>query len=172
MEELKLVRSGKELRKLGAKAFMDYINPIIREKAYILMDKPVTLKQEKEWLESTAKAMDAKSQMKIILFVDRKIAGVCDVMRGRYKEMHNVHFGLSVAKKHRGKGYGEMLLRKGIQAAKKYFKPHRIWIEHLEGNETARKLYEKLGFIEVARLDEYENYFGRWIDKILMRYEN
>jgi RimJ/RimL family protein N-acetyltransferase len=82
-----------------------------------------------------------------------------------------VHFGLIIAKPHRGKGFGELLLRKCIGIAKKRMKPHRMWIEHVGGNNVAAKLYRKVGFVQVACLREYVCHFGKWHDRIQMEYK-
>lgn len=171
MHKIKIIRKGKDLLKIGAKAFKEYINPFVIERAFIILEKPVSLKEEEKWLKKTAQEIDAKKQIKIILFIDEKIAGVCDVHRKELKEKYNVHFGLSIAKEHRKKGYGGMLLKKSIEVAKKYFKPHKLWIEYQEGNKAAKILYEKTGFVEFTELKEYINQFGEWKNKILMEYK-
>lgn len=171
MMEIKVITKGSELKKIGAKEFMRFINPIVGEMAYILLERKVTLKQEKEWLEAKAKDVDRKQDIVIALMDGNRLCGLCEVMRGRRKERHNVHFGLSVSKEYRGKGYGEMLLKRGIGAAAKYFMPHKMWIEYIEGNVPARGLYEKLGFMEVGRLREYVNHYGQWRDMVIMEFQ-
>ncbi|MEW5996209.1 MAG: GNAT family protein [Candidatus Micrarchaeota archaeon] len=175
MEELLIITKSSEwqklVRRLGVRQFQEFINSAIRERTLILMAKPVSLREEKEWSKSAGREIGAGKLIKIILAVDGKLAGVCDVQKGRHKQGHNATFGLMVVKKHRGKGYGEMLLRKGIEVARKRFRPHKMWIEHIGGNEPARKLYEKAGFREVARLKEYVNHFGSWRDRIIMEYK-
>lgn len=171
MHEIKVISKGRDLLKVGVKPFLKHINELVAEKSLIGADKKKMYAEEKKWLESCAKEIDRKNQLKVLLFVDGEFAGSCDVRKGQLeKERHNVHFGLSIGKKHRGNGYGEMLLRKGIAAAKKYFKPHKMWIEHTEGNGAAANLYKKAGFVEIARLKEYVYHFGEWRDKILMEY--
>ncbi len=172
MERIEIIRNGKDLLKIGAKQFMDYINSFVDEKAYISLNKKMTLKQENEWLRNSAKEINAKRKIKIILFIDEKIAGICDIRKGKIAEQYNVDFGLSIIKKYRGHGYGEMLLRKGIEIAKKRFNPHKIWISYQGENKIAKKLYTKIGFVKVARLKEYVNHFGKWMDKIIMEYQN
>jgi ribosomal protein S18 acetylase RimI-like enzyme len=85
-------------------------------------------------------------------------------------QKHNVNFGLAVSKKWRGYGFGEMLLRKGIKVAKKKLKPHKMWIEHDSENKIAARLYEKVGFAEVARLRHQTMHFGRYTDNCIMEY--
>ena len=167
---LQTIIRGKDLLKIGAKRFRDFINPFAAERAYIMIEKPVSLEEERKWLKETARKIDAKEQVKLILSFEGKIAGVCDAMRKGGKERHNIHFGLAIVKAHRGKEFGELLLRKGIKVAKEEMKPHKMWIEHVSGNNVAAKLYRKVGFVPVSRLREYVCHFGKWHDRIQMEY--
>ena len=167
-----VVSRGSQLKRIGAKALLEFINPIVEERAYITLQKKVTLKYEKKWLkESAAPALDNGSVVKLYLFIDGEIAGNCDIRKAVVQgEEGNVSFGLAVSKKFRGFGFGELLLMKGIAVAKKKFKPHRIWVDFVDGNPVAPRLYKKAGFVEVARLNEYYRHYGKWHDKVTMEY--
>lgn len=170
--EIRLIKTGKQLRAIGsAKDFMDYINSFIEERTYILRDKLVTLKEERQWMKNEMKILDEKNVLKVILLAERKIVGIAEARKGSMKEKYNVSFGLLIAKEHRGKGYGKLLLKTAISEAKKYLKPHKMWIKYIANNSPAQKLYKSLGFVEVARLKDYVNHFGKWCDKILMEYK-
>ena len=170
--EIKVISRGSELKKIGAKALMEFINPIVEERAYITLQKKVTLRYEKKWLkESAAPALDNGSVLKLYLFINGKIAGNCDIRKAAVQgEEGNVSFGLAVSKEFRGFGFGELLLRKGIALARKKFKPHRMWVDFVDGNEVAPRLYRKIGFVEVARLKQYHSHYGRYEDKVFMQY--
>jgi RimJ/RimL family protein N-acetyltransferase len=108
----------------------------------------------------------------VLLLDGKRIAGMCDINRDPLQgREHNVSFGLSVASEYRRKGIGEMLLRKAIEVAKEQFRPHRMWIEYVDGNKTAARLYKKVGFREFARQDEYVCHYGAWHDCVLMQYK-
>ena len=170
--EIRIISRGSQLKKIGAKALMDFINPFIDERAYITLQKKVTLKYEKKWLnESAAPALDDGSVVKLYLFIDGRIAGNCDIRKATVQgEEGNVSFGLAVSKEFRGFGFDELLLRKGIALAKKKFKPHRMWVDFVDGNRAAPKLYKKVGFVEAARMKEYYRHYGKWHDKVTMEY--
>ena len=166
-----IVSSGAGLRKIGARALMDFINPFIEERAYLPLRKKVTLAEEKKFVKESARALDSGKLLNILLFADGKIAGKCDIRKATAQgEEHNVSFGLAVSRKFRGFGFGELLLRKGIALARKKFKPHRMWIDYVDGNRVAARLYRKAGFVKVARLREYHLHYGKWRDKIMMEY--
>ncbi|MBU0586341.1 GNAT family N-acetyltransferase [Candidatus Micrarchaeota archaeon] len=169
--EIKIIKSGREFLKIGtAKEFMDYINPFVEDKTYILMENPISLKEEKQWFKNEIKSLDSGIVLKLILLADGKLAGISEGRKGTLKNKYNVTFGLSVSKQHRGKGFGKKLLIRCIQESKKYFKPRKMWIEYISGNEVAKNLYESVGFVEVATLKEYVNHFGKWLDRVIMEY--
>jgi len=169
--EIRVISKGPQLKKIGAKAFMDFINPFVGEKAYLSIQRKVTLRQEKEWLGKKAEEIDKGEQAEVLLFIDGKLAGNCDARKGELaNQKHNVTFGLAVSRKWRGYGFGELLLRKGIAVAKKKFKPHRMWIEHNSENTVAARLYRKVGFVQAARLKHYSAHFGRYTDSCIMEY--
>jgi len=171
MEEYRVITKGSQLRKIGAKAYLDYISPFIKEKAFLIITKIPTLKEQKKWLGDNAGAIDSGEQINVLLFVDGKLCGNADANKGKRSECHNVEIGISISKEQRGKGLGEKLLRKTIAVAKKRLKPHKIWLTHIAGNTHARNLYKKVGFVQVASLKEYLNHYGEWRDKIWMEYK-
>ncbi|MCX6770040.1 MAG: GNAT family protein [Candidatus Micrarchaeota archaeon] len=168
---IRIVSSGAGLRKIGARALMDFINPFIEERAYLPLRKKVTLAEEKKYVAESARALDSGKLLNIFLFADGKVSGKCDIRKAAAQgDEGNVSFGLAVSKKFRGFGFGELLLRKSIALAKKKFKPHKMWIDHADGNKVAARLYRKVGFVQVARLKEYHLHYGKWRDKIMMEY--
>jgi RimJ/RimL family protein N-acetyltransferase len=166
-----VVSRGSELGKIGARAFMEFINPFVDEKALLSIQKRATVREEKAWLKKQADAIDKGDMIEVLLFINGKLAGNCDARRGELaNQKHNVIFGLAVSKEWRGFGFGEMLLRKGIEVAKKRLKPHRLWIDHFGANNIAARLYRKVGFVQVARLKHYNRNFGKYDDKVIMEY--
>jgi RimJ/RimL family protein N-acetyltransferase len=170
--EIKVISRGLELEKIGARAFLEFINPFVKERAYLSVQKRVTLSQERQWLKKRAAEIDKGEQLGILLFVDGKLAGNCDVRKGALaNQKHNVAFGLAVSRRWRGMGFGRMLLLRGIAEAKRRFKPHRMWIEHDSENKAAARLYKKVGFAQVARLKHYTSHFGKYTDNCIMEYK-
>jgi len=169
--EIRIISKGSELKKIGVRAFMGFINPFVEEKAYLSIQKKVTLGQERKWLAKKADEIDKGEQVEVLLFIDGRLAGNCDAKRGALSnQKHNAIFGLAVSREWRGFGFGEMLLRKGIEVARKKFKPHKMWIEHDAENKIAARLYRKVGFVQVARLKHYAMHFGRYTDNVIMEY--
>lgn len=172
MHEIRVITRGRDLLKIGPKAFRDFIAPFVKERSSLTVQKVPTLAQERLWLKQKVNWMDKGNLLYVLLISDGRLAGNCEARRAElYGERFNVHFGLVISKPCRGQGWGEKLLRTAIKQSRRRFKPHRMWIEHVEGNTPARRLYQKVGFVKVGRLDGYENHYGAYKDKILMQYK-
>lgn len=64
-----------------------------------------------------------------------------------YDEDGQVHLGRVIAKKRR-KGYGSLILKEAIGAAKKFYQAKQI---HIEAQTYAKSLYEKAGFVQISQ---------------------
>ena len=65
-----------------------------------------------------------------------------------YKEEDQVHLGRIIAKERR-KGYATLILKEAINVAKKFYQAKEI---HIEAQTYAKKLYEKVGFVEDSEI--------------------
>ena len=61
-----------------------------------------------------------------------------------YEEGGEVHLGRVIAKERR-QGYGSLILKEAIEAAKKFYQAKQI---HIEAQTYAKNLYKKVGFVE------------------------
>ena len=169
--EIRIISRGAQLKKIGARALMDYFNPIIGQKARLLLQKKVTLRQEEKYVSEQAKLLDKGQLVKIFLFVGGKIAGASEIRKSALpSEAHNAVLSIAITPKWQGKGFGELLLRRAIAEAKERFTPKNIWLDRYGGNMIAGRLYEKVGFAEVARLKQYHSHYGKYEDKVFMEY--
>ena len=168
--KFEVIKSGKRFLSIDTRILRDFINSFVAENAFLLYDKKISLSEEKDWQKSRAKEIDAKTCLFITCWDGKVMAGNSEVRLDRYKQRHNATFDLAVRKEYRGKGLGEKLLKLAIKEAQSRLKSKNLWIEHIEGNTPARKLYEKLGFREVARMDGYVKHGGRYVDRIIMQY--
>ncbi|RME79144.1 MAG: GNAT family N-acetyltransferase [Methanobacteriota archaeon] len=169
MLTIKVIESGEEFKKLvKPEDALEVINSLVEERAYILVDEKQTIKDEVAWVESNAKAIDKGTVVFVGLFDGTKYTGGVEARRKKWRERHNVDFGIAIRKEYRGGGWGKKLLLTAIDGAKKKLNPHKMWIEYIDGNEIAKNFYEKCGFVEVARLKEYVYYEGQWKDRVIM----
>jgi GNAT superfamily N-acetyltransferase len=94
-----------------------------------------------------------------VALVEGEPAGICKLaIRGERGWIA----GIGVAVAHRGKGYGEALMRAVIQVARDRGL-RELWLEVLTPNEPAIRLYEKLGFETVRDVEVWtlEQLVGR-----------
>lgn len=86
----------------------------------------------------------------IVLFEGETAVGVCRVFESDEKNVY-ILGRLAVAKEHRGKGYGGMIVKKAIEYIKELNGKSLI----LHSQMQAKEFYEKLGFAEYGEI-EYE----------------
>lgn len=65
-----------------------------------------------------------------------------------YEEEGQVHIGRVIAKERR-KGHATLILKEAINVAKKFYQAKEI---HIEAQTYAKKLYEKVGFVEDSEI--------------------
>jgi RimJ/RimL family protein N-acetyltransferase len=166
---IELVSKGSRLFEIGAPAFLEFWNPLIAEKAFILFQKELTLQEEEEWLRKSAKSIDGHKKITLIAWSKERIIGQATAKVGEYQPYeHNMDLGLLVAKDFRRRGVGRALLQKAIEEGKKAFAPRKMFIAYVDGNEPARQLYESLGFKEIGRLQKYYCHYGEYKDDVVM----
>ncbi|MFA6490156.1 MAG: GNAT family N-acetyltransferase [Candidatus Micrarchaeia archaeon] len=165
-----VIRSAKRFSALDTRALLSHINSLVSEKSRILIDRQFTLKQEKAWQAERARGLQSGEFLPIICWDKENIAGITEARRGAFKERHNVSIGIALGKSYRGKGIGKKLLKLAISEAKKTMKAKNIWLEYEEGNTPAKRLYWKMGFVECARLPGFIKHYGRYCDKVFMKY--
>ncbi len=79
--------------------------------------------------------------------MDGRICGVLDVRGGRRKMLrHAATLGVSVLKPYRGRGVGSLLMRTAIEWAQSTGILKRLELNVFSSNETAIRLYRRLGF--------------------------
>jgi RimJ/RimL family protein N-acetyltransferase len=164
MAEVSLLSEKDSTRGLNA-----FINRLIGEKTYIMMDKRVSMKDEEEWKKAELGKIKKKQGFLLIARVGGRIAGTSGAQKEPGKGSGNVLLGIAIAKEFRGIGLGEKLLRLNISMAKKRLDARIIYLDVFAPNKIARALYEKLGFREFARYPKWLRHNGRYVDKLVMK---
>lgn len=169
LENGKIAKISFLSRKDKVTELQSFINKLITEKTYILMDKKTTIKEEKKWKKEQLEAFKKKQGYLLVARVDGKIAGTSGAMRGRFKERDNVCLGIGLAKEYRRIGLGKALLGLNITLAKKRLKPKNIYLNVLAPNKPAQGLYKKLGFKQIAVFPKWIKHKGEYVDYLFMR---
>ncbi len=146
-----------------------FINKLIDEKTFIMMDKRASMKEEAEWKKGELSKFRKKQGYILVARIGGKIVGTCGGHKEFGKGSGNVVLGIAIAKESRGIGLGEKFLRLNIAVARKRLRPRNIYLDVFGPNKIARGLYEKLGFREFARYPKWLKHKGKYVDKIVMR---
>lgn len=156
-----------------AKALMSFINRFVDEpRSGLLINEKVTLKGEEKWLRSVLGEIKSRSAVMLVVELDGRIVGTCDIHRLRWKHRHRAVMGVALLREVRGKGVGEALMRRTMELGIRRFKGLEIVELSTFGyNERARSLYRRLGFEEYGRVPRSSKEGGEYFDEILMRLE-
>ena len=154
--------------KIPTRWFLDHINSLIAENTFVLLDKKLTLKHETEWKKNMIKGVRDGKRICFAALYKKRIVGACNAEKGLGKESQNIILGISVAKDFRKAGLGEFLMRKTIAEAKKKLKSRNIYLHVADPNKPAKKLYEKVGFKEMARFPKWAKHKGKYVDVVWM----
>lgn len=150
--------------------FLEYINLLVKENAMILINRELTRKEEKEFLLRVLENVRKRKEVIIIAedLDNRKIAGIVNIEKGKYRQSHVGILGISVRKEYRGIGLGKILMKEVIKLAKKRLKIKLVKLDVFENNKIAINLYKKVGFKIVGRIPKMNYYNGKFVDDIVM----
>jgi RimJ/RimL family protein N-acetyltransferase len=159
--------TGKE----DAREFQRFINALTREGTYLLMNKLVTLDEEKKWLQTQITEQRKGQQLHLKALVDERLIGTCMAKPGFDRNHGNVNLGIGIAKQWREKGIGYILLEELICRAERKWHLKNIYLQVVCVNRRAFHLYESLGFRIIARLPQWFEYDKKFYDEYLLLFE-
>ena len=113
--------------------------------------------------------LNSPDQVMPCCFVDGVLAGNAMLTKNsRIKTRHRGSVAIGLLEKFWGLGIGTALFQEMIAIAKERGLDH-LELDYIEGNDRARRLYEKMGFVETARIpDVYRLKDGSFRKSILM----
>ncbi|MFN7991168.1 MAG: GNAT family N-acetyltransferase [Candidatus Micrarchaeia archaeon] len=156
-------------RRESVESLRDFINALVEERAQIIYDRKVGMKAEREWIRARLGSRREGTGYLLVAKVGGAIAGTSGADRGRFKERENVSLGLAIARRYRGIGLGEALLRINIEVARRSLKPRNIFLSVLSTNRRAVSLYRKVGFRKFALFPRWVDHFGKRVDHVFMK---
>lgn len=130
-----------------AALMMDFLKNVSGETEFLLRcpeecDDP--LEQEVAFLTDI---LGSETKMMIACVIDGEVAGNCQInFYNRIKTRHRASVAIAIRKKYWGLGIGTEMFREMIAAANRRQGILQLELEFIEGNERARRLYEKMGF--------------------------
>lgn len=151
-----------------AKEFQRFINTLIKERVYLLVDTPVTLREEKQWLQTQIQTQKKGEQIYLKALVNDHLIANCFAKPGFGRNRGNINLGIAIAKNWRGKGIGHILLEELILRSEQKWHPKNIYLHVASSNKKACQLYESLGFFIIARLPQWFEYNTTYLDEYIL----
>lgn len=174
-EEKKIVlKNGKEaiLRSPTASdslQVIDYFKKASGETEYLIRyPEEITFTEEEE-IEILNISRESDTQMMIACEFDGKIVGMCSIVfNNKIKTKHRASMAIALLKNYWGLSIGSQMIGELIKEAKKR-KVSQLELDYIEGNDRARALYEKMGFVEVGiKPNSIKLKDGKLLDEISM----
>ncbi len=109
------LRDGRRVKLRGLRAnenermLRDYINSLVKEKAYLVKNELISLKKQREWLKKTLGYVRKGNTVYLGAFYEGRLAGSCEARRDSGMMRRNVEIGVSVSKNFRRAGLASTL---------------------------------------------------------------
>jgi len=145
-----------------------HVNRLVKEKAFILMQKRVSAEDERKWLAGTIRGNAAGRSVTVVVETGGEIIGVAAASVGGMKAIaHVADFGIGISR-HRDVGLGTRLMKLMLRLARRRLRAKLARLTVYAANERAIRCYEKVGFSECGRVPRAYNHHGRYIDMMIM----
>lgn len=162
----------REATKADAANLIDYVHAISYESDFLTFgpgEFGITLEAEEEFIE---RCRQADNWIMLIAEIEGCIVGNLVFSGGaRPRTKHSGEMGVSVLKKHWGKGIGRELISYLLEWSKETGIVRKINLRVREDNERAIRLYERLGFVNEGVITRDLCVNGRFYSSIQMGLE-
>ncbi|MGM9584302.1 MAG: GNAT family N-acetyltransferase [Faecousia sp.] len=152
-----------------AAPMLDYFKTVSGETEYLLRYPEECTMSEGEEAAFLSGALESDTQLMICCFVEGRLAGNSMLsMNTRLKIRHRASVAIGLLREYWGLGIGTALFQELIAIGKERGLDH-LELDYIEGNQRARRLYEKMGFVQTAEVpDVYRLRDGSFRKSILM----
>jgi RimJ/RimL family protein N-acetyltransferase len=146
---------------------LEFINSLVDEETYIIMESKVTREQEVEWLAGKLSNLENDKEIVVAAEVDGRFVGQTEIAPKSGRSRHVGVFGIALKEGYRDAGIGTELMRESESQA------HRLDLEIISldvfaNNARGRHLYEKMGFAQVGLEPRQVKMGGEYVDNIIM----
>lgn len=147
-----------------------FINQLVEERAEIVRVEKVSRGEEADWLGARLADIETGKMIALVGEVGGRVVGSSEVAARPWEQSHVGGLGIALLKEYRGIGLGTTLMKAMLQLAKQAGLKIVI-LDHFATNSVARRLYEKVGFVEVGRIPKGIFRDGKYIDLVRMAIE-
>ncbi len=161
-----VLRSGQVTDALQLNTCFDKIKTQTKFIAVSPEDK-TSLEEQEERIE---RYLNSDTEVLLIAIVDGEVAGSCTFgnRKSTKRTKHRASLGIALEDSYTNAGLGTEMIRYAIEICKK-MGFERFELGYIEGNNRARKVYTRLGFVETGRIPQCMKYNdGTYADEILM----
>lgn len=143
-----------------------FINEIVDEDTYILLNQEQSLNEERAHLSAMISMMHQGLALKICAYTNDRIVAATDITKHHYKQNHIGRYSISISQDYRGKGLGRVLMTEALEQAKEHLDIKMMKLSCYADNVPGQKLYQSLGFTEYGRLPNAIQYKGKLVDQL------
>lgn len=151
-----------------AKSLVSLVNSLIKEKAFISLQRKVDEKQEKEYLKSILLKIKNKSAVYFYLDYNGEVVGSCGITSAGTSFDHIGDIGIIVHPKAQKLGLGKKLFERVLKEGTKKLKLKIVRLDVFSKNVRAIKFYKKFEFKKIGTIKGGADYFGKFIDDDIM----
>lgn len=152
----------------NVKDLLSLVNSLVEEKAYVSMQKKLTLKEETGWLLDRIKDIEELKLIYFVIEIEKKIAGSTSIEKKEVPQEHIGDFGIILKREARNIGIGQKVIPMIIKEAKKKLNIKIVMLDVYNRNKKAIHIYEKCGFKKIGKIRKGVNHYGKYLDDVLM----
>lgn len=153
-----------------AEDLREKFNKLVEEGAEILAQEKIESDKEAEWLAEKLAANEKKEEIFLVIEINDKVMGDVGIRKKDEPTLAHVgELGISLREEIRGKGIGTRVSNFLMKKAREELDIEIVTLRFFHTNNVARKLYEKLGFKEVGKVEDGAYHEGSYKDLIKMR---
>jgi RimJ/RimL family protein N-acetyltransferase len=133
-----------------ANAITKFVNDVHAESEHLAKIHPIKEGKETEWLKNKKDEISKGATVYIIALDKDKIIGSASLTCFKGRMSHVAEFEVMVREEHRGEGLGSALAEEVLKHRTPQME--RVMLYYFSGNKIARRIYDRLGFREVAKM--------------------
>ncbi|MFZ2205989.1 MAG: GNAT family N-acetyltransferase [Microgenomates group bacterium] len=160
----------RSLEQNDVQELLSFMNALSKEQTYIrLQGEELTMDEEIRYIDDFIRRVREKKAIKLLAFNGKELVGVADVYLKDKIENHIGVFGITIKKEWRGKGIGRKLMEQTLREAATSIDGLKIIeLGVFANNPVAKKMYEKMGFVEYGKLPKGIRHKGEFVDHLYM----
>jgi len=143
------------------------INSLVKERAYIVIQKNQTKKGELEWFLKNLNEVFNKKRIMIVVELNNQAMGLGEI-RVNSKNPYKGELGISLKKEIRNLGVGKELIAHLLKMAQKELKLKLVILYVMAPNKIALHTYKKCGFEIVGEIKKGVLYYGKLLNQVIM----